>query len=189
MRDHQASIEWRACVLGKTHPQFRSFARILNAKSVPQYDRAQIIRRRAKQRGRFQHIAIAVLERKFNGAALDVGQVPFQRLRESLALDSVGDFLLDHRDVIGLALLVTMLFFSSLAFTVLENAMSVIFVHRVAIRRRHFLVSALIPYCYIVCLGLGLLLVTLVATSLQTGSGADDGKGGSTDGATRDFTI
>jgi hypothetical protein len=76
--------------------------------------------------------------------------------------------LLDHRDVIGPALLVTMLFFSSLAFTVLENAMSVIFVHRVAIRRRHFLVSALMPYCYIVCLGLGLLLVTLAATSLQT---------------------
>jgi YihY family inner membrane protein len=60
-----------------------------------------------------------------------------------------------------------MLFFSSLAFTVLENAMSVIFHHRVAIRRRHFLVSALIPYVYILCLGLGLLLVTLVAGSLQ----------------------
>jgi uncharacterized BrkB/YihY/UPF0761 family membrane protein len=72
-----------------------------------------------------------------------------------------------HRDVIGWVLLVTMLFFSSLAFTVLENAMSVIFHHRVAIRRRHFLVSALIPYGYILCLGLGLLLVTLVAGSLQ----------------------
>ncbi|MBL0149129.1 MAG: YihY/virulence factor BrkB family protein [Ideonella sp.] len=74
---------------------------------------------------------------------------------------------LAHRDVIGWVLLATMLFFSSLAFTVLENAMSVIFFHRVAIRRRHFLVSAVIPYCYIVSLGLGLLLVTLVAGSLQ----------------------
>ena len=74
---------------------------------------------------------------------------------------------LDHRDVIGWVLLVTMLFFSSLAFTVLENAMSVIFVHRVAIRRRHFLISALLPYLYILCLGVGLLLVTLVAGSLQ----------------------
>jgi YihY family inner membrane protein len=74
---------------------------------------------------------------------------------------------LDHRDVIGWVLLASMLFFSSLAFTVLENAMSVIFHHRVAIRRRHFLVSALIPYLYILCLGLGLLLVTLVAGSLQ----------------------
>ena len=74
---------------------------------------------------------------------------------------------LDHRDVIGWVLLATMLFFSSLAFTVLENAMSVIFVHRVAIRRRHFLISALLPYCYILSLGLGLLLVTLVSGSLQ----------------------
>ncbi|KMZ11780.1 Ribonuclease BN [Candidatus Burkholderia humilis] len=39
---------------------------------------------------------------------------------------------LTHRAVIGWLLLVTMIFFSSLAFTVLENAMSVIFVHRVA---------------------------------------------------------
>src|SRR5438552_9153871 len=74
---------------------------------------------------------------------------------------------LEHRDVIGWVLLATMLFFSSLAFTVLENAMSVIFVHRVAIRRRHFLISALLPYCYILFLGVGLLLVTLVSGSLQ----------------------
>jgi len=74
---------------------------------------------------------------------------------------------LTHRDVIGWLLLVTMLFFSSLAFTVLENAMSVIFVHRVAIRRRHFLISALMPYCYILFLGLGLLLVTTVSGMLQ----------------------
>ena len=72
-----------------------------------------------------------------------------------------------HRDVLGWVLLASMLFFSSLAFTVLENAMSVIFHHRVAIRRRHFLISAVIPYAYILSLGLGLLLVTLVAGSLQ----------------------
>lgn len=74
---------------------------------------------------------------------------------------------LEHRDVIGWVLLATMIFFSSLAFTVLENAMSVIFHHRVLVRRRRFLVSALIPYLYILCLGLGLLLVTLVAGGLQ----------------------
>jgi membrane protein len=78
----------------------------------------------------------------------------------------LGNFLA-HRELMGWVLGVTMLFFSSLAFTVLENAMSVIFHHRVAIRRRHFLVSAIIPYVYILCLGLGLLLVTLVAGSLQ----------------------
>ncbi|WP_151634601.1 YihY/virulence factor BrkB family protein [Noviherbaspirillum aerium] len=75
---------------------------------------------------------------------------------------------LGHREVISWLLGATLIFFSSLAFTVLENAMSVIFFHRVAIRRRHFLVSALLPYCYILFLGLGLLIVTLVAGSLQS---------------------
>lgn len=74
---------------------------------------------------------------------------------------------LQHRDVVGWVLLATMLFFSSLAFTVLENAMSVIFYHRVLVRKRPYLISVLLPYCYILCLGLGLLLVTLVSGSLQ----------------------
>jgi len=74
---------------------------------------------------------------------------------------------LAHREVVGGVLLVTMLFFSALAFTVLENAMSVIFFHRVAIKRRHFLVSAVMPYLFIMFLGLGLLVVTLVSSALQ----------------------
>ena len=74
---------------------------------------------------------------------------------------------LAHRDVLGWVLLASMLFFSSLAFSVLESTMSVIFHHRVVTRRRRFLVSAVIPYLYILSLGLGLLLVTLVAGSLQ----------------------
>lgn len=74
---------------------------------------------------------------------------------------------LEHREVVGWVLLGTMIFFSSLAFTVLETAMSVIFLHRVAIHRRHYIFSALLPYCFILCLGLGLLLVTLVSGSLQ----------------------
>ncbi len=74
---------------------------------------------------------------------------------------------LAHRDVIGWVLLATMLFFSSLAFTVLQNAMSVIFFHRVAVKRRRFVVTVLLPYLYILCLGVGLLLITLVSGSLQ----------------------
>jgi membrane protein len=84
----------------------------------------------------------------------------------SALVGELGAFL-DHREVIGPVLLVTMLFFSALAFTVLENAMSVIFFHRVAIRRRHFLVSATMPYVFIVFLGAGLLLVTVVSGALQ----------------------
>jgi YihY family inner membrane protein len=87
-------------------------------------------------------------------------------------IDELAGFL-RHRDVLGWVLAATLLFFSSLAFTVLENAMSIIFFHRVAVRRRHFLVSAIIPYCYILFLGAGLLVVTLVAAGLEViGRGA-----------------
>jgi membrane protein len=74
---------------------------------------------------------------------------------------------LDHRDVLGPVLLVTMIFFSSLAFSVLESAMAVIFHHRKADHKRHFLVSVAMPYVYILCLCVGLLLVTLVSGALQ----------------------
>jgi membrane protein len=75
---------------------------------------------------------------------------------------------LAHRDVLGWVLLGTMLFFSSLAFTVLEKAMSLIFLHRLVVKRRHFLVSALLPYLYNLFLGFGLLIVTLVAGRLES---------------------
>ena len=74
---------------------------------------------------------------------------------------------LAHGDVLGWVLLATMLFFSSLGFTVLENAMAVIFRHRDVTLRRRALISAAMPYVFIVCLGLGLLLVTVVANALQ----------------------
>ncbi len=86
--------------------------------------------------------------------------------QSAAVVGELAQFLL-HRDLLGWVLLGTMLFFSSLAFTVLENAMSVIFHHRVAIRRRHFVVSALMPYGYILCLGFGLLLVTVMTSGLQ----------------------
>ena len=72
-----------------------------------------------------------------------------------------------HREVVGSFLLMTMLFFSALAFTVLENAMSVIFFHRVKVKRRHFLISAVMPYVFIVFLGLGLLVTTVVSGIFQ----------------------
>lgn len=74
---------------------------------------------------------------------------------------------LDNWKVVGGVGLLILLFFSSLAFTVLENAMSVIFFHRVAIKRRHFLMSAIIPYFFILLLAAGLLLVSAVSGSLH----------------------
>jgi membrane protein len=86
---------------------------------------------------------------------------------QSAAIVTELSHFLDNRGHLGWLLLVTMIFFSSLAFTVLENAMSVIFVHRVVAKKRRFIFSVLIPYFYILSLGVGLLLVTLVSGSLQ----------------------
>jgi YihY family inner membrane protein len=86
--------------------------------------------------------------------------------QSAVVVDQLAHFL-DHRGVIGWVLLATLVFFSSLAFTALENTMCVIFLHRVVTRRRHFLVSAIIPYCYIVFLGCGMLLITLVSGLFQ----------------------
>ena len=74
---------------------------------------------------------------------------------------------LENREVLGWVLALTLVFFSSLAFSMLEKAMSVIFLHRFAVRHRHFLVSALLPYSYILLLGGGLLVVTFVSAGLQ----------------------
>jgi len=75
---------------------------------------------------------------------------------------------LQHREVASWFVLASMLFFSSLAFTVLENAMSIIFVHRVKKSRRPLLVSLLLPYLYILLLGLGFLIMTVIASLLQS---------------------
>jgi membrane protein len=86
---------------------------------------------------------------------------------QSTALvDEVRTFL-SQKQVVGTILFLTMLFFSALAFTILENAMSVIFHHRVKVKRRHFLVSAIMPYLFILFLGVGLLIVTVLSGMLQ----------------------
>jgi membrane protein len=86
---------------------------------------------------------------------------------QSKALVQELSSFLANRSVLGWVLLVTMIFFSSLAFAVLQKAMAAIFLHRFIVRHRHFLVSALLPYFYILFLGIGLLIVTLVAAGLQ----------------------
>jgi YihY family inner membrane protein len=73
---------------------------------------------------------------------------------------------LEHRDVVGWLLLITMIFFGSLTFKVLENAISVIFLHRVAKHRRPFIVSVLLPFGYIAFLGTTLIVGTLILAQL-----------------------
>ncbi len=73
---------------------------------------------------------------------------------------------LARRQLVGIIGILFMLFFSSMAFTVLENAMAVIFSHRARKHRRHFLISAIMPYAFIFLLALGLLIITVVSGAL-----------------------
>lgn len=74
--------------------------------------------------------------------------------------------ILAHEDVIGWVLFGVMIFFSSLAFGVLENAFSVIFLHRVKSRSRHLLFSALLPFGYILFIGTAFFFATLAFVQL-----------------------
>lgn len=78
---------------------------------------------------------------------------------------------LERRAAIGWALFVTMLFFSSLAFSVVEKSMAVIFSHRVVVRKRHPLISAVLPYSFVLMLVVTLFVVTALTIVLQTLAG------------------
>jgi YihY family inner membrane protein len=69
--------------------------------------------------------------------------------------------------VVSGVILIVLLFFSSLAFGVLENAFAVIFHHRRNERLRSWITSALIPYAFILILAIGLVVITVVSGALQ----------------------
>lgn len=75
---------------------------------------------------------------------------------------------LENRTAIGVVLTVTLIFFSSLAFSILEKAMNVIFAHRGVVKKRHYLVSAILPYFFALLLCLCMLGVTVISVLLQT---------------------
>ncbi|MBF0266469.1 MAG: YihY/virulence factor BrkB family protein [Gammaproteobacteria bacterium] len=86
-------------------------------------------------------------------------------LQANILSEQLSQFI--EQQHIGWLFFIILIFFSSMTFTVLEKAMCIIFFHRVNIHRRHYLVSAIIPYVYIVILGLGVLLVTFISGMLQ----------------------
>ncbi|MDU0460151.1 MAG: YihY/virulence factor BrkB family protein [Geobacteraceae bacterium] len=81
--------------------------------------------------------------------------------------EQVREFL-DNRKVLGIIGILGMLFFSSTAFSMLEDAISVIFYRSVRIHRRKFLVSAIIPYLYILVMGVGIVLVSFIVGAIET---------------------
>lgn len=82
-------------------------------------------------------------------------------------LDHVEVFL-QYRKVISWVGIMVMLFFSSMAFTILEKTMSIIFNHRNDLHDRHFLVSAILPYLFVLLLVAGLFVITLMGGIMQT---------------------
>jgi YihY family inner membrane protein len=73
--------------------------------------------------------------------------------------------ILDNSELASGLALVVLLVFSSMAFSVLQRAMSVIFHHRPS-KDRSFVVSFLIPYAFVGLLGIGVLVVTFIAEAL-----------------------
>lgn len=69
---------------------------------------------------------------------------------------------LAERGVVGTVGFVVLLFFSSIAFRILEDAFAVIFRHVKTDQTRSFLVSALLPYLMIGGAGLGLIAITIL---------------------------
>jgi len=75
---------------------------------------------------------------------------------------------LEHRQAVGIIGFLGMLFFSSMAFGVLQSALSVIFFHPVRTRRRNFLISAVIPYLYVLAIGFSIVLVSIITGAMET---------------------
>ncbi len=81
--------------------------------------------------------------------------------------EQVQEFL-QHRQVVGIIGFLGMLFFSSTAFSMLENAMAVIFSQSVKIKQRNFVLSAIIPYIYIFLMGIGIVFVSFIVGVIET---------------------
>jgi membrane protein len=78
---------------------------------------------------------------------------------------------LERKAAIGSVLFVSMLFFSSLAFSAVEKSLGQIFSHRGVSRKRHALISAILPYSFVLMLVALLLVVTALSILLQTLAG------------------
>jgi membrane protein len=72
-----------------------------------------------------------------------------------------------HREIVGVVGLLALVFFSSTAFTVIESALAIIFYHRMRTQHRHFLVSVLLPYLFMMLIGVGLLVIAVIGSALH----------------------
>lgn len=94
-----------------------------------------------------------------------------------LFVDTVEQLIHSKGLVGGIGFLV-LLFFSSLAFRMLEDAISIIFHRHAHSYTRRFWVSALLPYVYVLVLGIGVLALTLLVATVNRISGGNPGISG-----------
>ena len=87
--------------------------------------------------------------------------------QSAAVLDELSRFL-EQQVAIGTVMLGTLIFFSSVTFSAMNQAMGVIFGHRNGADQRSSLFSLLLPYAFVGLLGIGLLAVTLISVGVQT---------------------
>lgn len=90
----------------------------------------------------------------------------FSPAHADIWLEAVRAFM-ESRDVIGIAGLPVLLLFSSFAFRMLEDSIAIIF-HCPENPRRSFWFSAVLPYAFMLVLGVGLLTLTLLFAFINT---------------------
>ncbi|MGB1277039.1 MAG: YihY/virulence factor BrkB family protein, partial [Nannocystaceae bacterium] len=89
---------------------------------------------------------------------------------EKLTAD-ISSFL-DQPNLFGGIGLIVLLFFSSLAFRMLQDALEVVFARpRARVKKRTFLFSAALPYIYVAVVGMVLLALTVLVISVEALAG------------------
>ena len=87
---------------------------------------------------------------------------------QAAALSEALEMFVAERQFVGGVGFVVLLFFSSIAFRMLEDAMAIIFRHHEREKRRHPVISALIPFVYMAVMAVVLFFVTLLTAILQS---------------------
>lgn len=84
----------------------------------------------------------------------------------------------ESRELVGWIGIVSLLFFSSMAFRVLENAFAIIFNKKIPDVKRRFWVSALLPYFFVGLVATGLIVLTALSAMIESSAGRRYGFGG-----------
>ncbi len=101
------------------------------------------------------------------------GQLSLLIPTQGQAITDQVALLIDNADVIGGIGILVLLFFSTWAFKILEGALAIIFARSKSRRNRGFWMSALLPYIWIVVIGVGLFALTATVGLLETLSETD----------------